>query len=266
MEAGYRILGRSAYILLLWQKGALLGVMGRLADATRDLDRALELASERGELDTAGFAHSIYSQTSHYAGDATAALRHARQALETAEKMGSAAGTVVALAALGAAHLLTDEWNEAAAALEQALATARERRAGLILEPAILAYLAEAHAGRRRARPALAAAKEALAVAQRQGNRRFEVQSHLTMARVLVRARGAKAKREIDAALARALALVEETGARLYEPFIREEMAELARLTGHEEARRREVREAHRIFTKMGAAGHAARLAAELQE
>jgi len=266
VEAGYRLLGRSAYISLLWQKGGVLGAMGRLAEATRDLDRALELAGERGELDSAGFAHNIYSQTSNYAGDAAAALRHARQALETADKMGSAAATVLALAALGAAHLLKEEWSEAAAALEQALATARERRAGLLLEPSILAYLAEAYAGQRRPRRALAAAKETLAVAQRQGSRRFEVPAHLALARVLLRGRGAKAKGEIEAALARALALVEETGTRLYEPFIRVELAELARLTGDEEAARRELREAHRLFTEMGAAGHAARLAPKLQE
>jgi len=58
--------------------------------------------------------------------------------------------------------------------------------------------------------------------------------------------------------------LVEETGARSLEPFIRIELAELARLTGDEETRHRELREAHRLFTEMGAPLQAAKLAPEL--
>jgi hypothetical protein len=47
---------------------------------------------------------------------------------------------------------------------------------------------------------------------------------------------------------------------------VRVELAELARLTGDEEGRQRELREAHRLFTEMGAAAHAARLAPKLEE
>jgi len=264
VEAGYRILGRSGYVILLWIKAAVLSDMGRLAEATHDLDRALELAGERGEVENGGWAHSVYSLAG-YNLDAQSALRHARQALEIADRLGNTALSVLALLGLGGAYLLQEEWSEAATTLQQGLAIARERRTGLLWEPGILAYLAEAYAGQGKAAQALAAAKEALAVAQRQGNRRFEVPAHLALARVLLRSEGAKAKGGIEAALARALAMVEESGARVHEPFIRVELAELARLTGDAEAHRRELREAHRLFAEMGAAGHAARLAPELQ-
>ncbi len=63
------------------------------------------------------------------------------------------------------------------------------------------------------------------------------------------------------AALDEALALARSTGAASYEPLIR---VELARLAGDEDRRQRELREAHRLFTEMGATVHAERLAKEL--
>ena len=56
-----------------------------------------------------------------------------------------------------------------------------------------------------------------------------------------------------------ALSLAHETGALVYEPFIREE---LGRLQGND----LELREASRLFCAMGAVGHARRLEAYLAQ
>ena len=58
--------------------------------------------------------------------------------------------------------------------------------------------------------------------------------------------------------------MIDETGARGYQPFVHEERAELARAQGDETTRERELREAHRLYTEMAATGHAQRLAREL--
>jgi hypothetical protein len=42
------------------------------------------------------------------------------------------------------------------------------------------------------------------------------------------------------------------------------EFAELARQSGDEEGRERELHQAHRLFTEIGASSHAERLSAEL--
>ena len=81
---------------------------------------------------------------------------------------------------------------------------------------------------------------------------------------VLRRTQGAEAREAIEAALTEAEALVESTGLRSWQPFLHVERAELARLVGDETAHERELREAHRLFTEMGATGHAERLAREL--
>jgi tetratricopeptide (TPR) repeat protein len=62
-------------------------------------------------------------------------------------------------------------------------------------------------------------------------------------------------------ALERALALVEETGARCYAPFVRVERARLARLSGDEAGYEHEMRLAQRLFTEMGATARAAEAA-----
>jgi hypothetical protein len=67
---------------------------------------------------------------------------------------------------------------------------------------------------------------------------------------------GRQATREIEATLAEADAWLEMSGAKSYEPFLHVERAELARLSGDDTARRRELREAHRLF----AAGSISRL------
>ncbi len=68
----------------------------------------------------------------------------------------------------------------------------------------------------------------------------------------------------VEEALHRASALIEETGARGYEPFVHVERAALARLTGDVATCQRALREAHRLFTEMGATARADQVEREL--
>jgi hypothetical protein len=69
----------------------------------------------------------------------------------------------------------------------------------------------------------------------------------------------------IEASLSRAEDLVRETGARLLLPSLYEERAGLARALQRPSDAERHLREAHRLYTEMGATGHAERLARELE-
>jgi hypothetical protein len=51
------------------------------------------------------------------------------------------------------------------------------------------------------------------------------------------------------------------SGAKSYEPFLHIERAELARLTGDDATRKRELREAHRLLTEIGASIRSERVA-----
>ena len=101
-------------------------------------------------------------------------------------------------------------------------------------------------------------------VARTQGHVPGEILASLALARVLLGSAGAAGRAEIEAALARALQLARETGAKAYEPLVHVELADLARQSGEEAERWRELREAHRLFAAIGATGHAGRLEVEL--
>jgi hypothetical protein len=89
-----------------------------------------------------------------------------------------------------------------------------------------------------------------------------EVHAQVARARVLLALDGAAARDEVETSLDRALALVQSTGARSYEPQIHVERARLARLLGDSAGRLAWLREAQRLFSELGATGHAERVAA----
>jgi len=191
-------------------------------------------------------------------------LDHARNATELAEKAGHAFARLIASWACGMAHGLAGEWQAAIAALEGGLTLARERRAMLIVEPLMLACLAESYLGAGDTRLARLRAEEALALAQQRQTRTDEIGAQLAVARVRRCAEGLIARPAIELALERALALIRETGARGFEPHVYLERAALARLAGDEAAYQRELREAHRLFLEIGAPIRAAEVAREL--
>jgi adenylate cyclase len=262
---GADIFGFSPHIVALFMRGLIVSNMGRHSEVEANLDRAVQLARQHGVAEILGWSHGGYVWLAQNTGRTEAALTHARHAVEIAEKIGSPFSRVTAYEVLGNAHILTEEWSQGAAALEQALDIARETRTGLNDEGRLLAGLAQARLGLGDNSRARTTADEAVAVARRRGTKYFECRAHLARAQVLLRTEGAAANADIQAALREAQTLVEETGGRSQEPFIHEERANLARLTGDDAAYQRELREAHRLFAEMGATGHAERLAKELR-
>jgi len=75
---------------------------------------------------------------------------------------------------------------------------------------------------------------------------------------------GAICAAEVRRTLAEASALIDEIGARSRAPVVHEVAAELALLLGDDATRERELHEAHRLYTEMGATGHAERVAKEV--
>jgi hypothetical protein len=111
---------------------------------------------------------------------------------------------------------------------------------------------------------AQAAAEQGIQIAQERRQLHFEALNHLARARVLRCARGADARDEIEQTLDSALELVEETNGRAIEPKLLEERARLAGLRGDAAACDLGLRDAQRLYTEMGATGHAERLREEL--
>jgi hypothetical protein len=101
-------------------------------------------------------------------------------------------------------------------------------------------------------------AKEAVDIARKRGTPLFECRSRLVLARALLA--GEPDTAQASEVLDEAMAIVERTGARGYEPFLRAERARIAELTGDEIGNAREIAAAEKMFRSMGADAHAARL------
>ncbi len=105
-----------------------------------------------------------------------------------------------------------------------------------------------------------------MAAAQRRKSITWEILAQLSLAHVLLADGNLDDRAAIESALDRAAECVGITGARSYLPQIGVERAKLARLEGDEAGHERHLREAHRLFTEIGATGYAERVARELGE
>jgi adenylate cyclase len=249
--------------LLMW-RAMLLAWMGRTAEARDQLDRAVARMREVGDLPSTCALLTYYPMIAEFSGETSGILERAGEAVEIAERVGSPLATVMAYSALGEAHNLRGEWESAARAIEHALGFVREHGVARVFEPFALTRLARALTGQGDTERALATARQAVDLAREHGSPQVEAVSRLGLVRVLLRRDGGGSRAAIEAELARAATLVEEMGARGYEPLLCVEHAELARLCGDAAGRERELREAHRLFSEMGGTGHAERLAREL--
>jgi class 3 adenylate cyclase/tetratricopeptide (TPR) repeat protein len=256
------LLDFSPYLNLTVMRNLLLAEGGRLAEAEESLQRASRLAREHEDLMAQTSASGSFVRVASLSGDFSGALAHGRAGVEFAERLGSAAILVNAYRYLGVAFILEEDWAEAEKALEHSLALMRE--ANPHLKSLALADLARVHAARGEGSLARATAEEGVAAAQRSKMTRLEIEAQLSLAHVLLASGNLDDRAVIASALDRAAECVEITGARGYLPQIIVERAKLARLEGDEAGRERHLREAHRLFTEIGATGHAEREAREL--
>jgi class 3 adenylate cyclase/tetratricopeptide (TPR) repeat protein len=252
------------YAWCLEFKGLNIGQLGELEQARRPIEQGAQLAREQGDIEGLCFSHMFSALFADLAGEPEAALAHAQQALEIAERIGGSQSRAHAWWVLGLAERTRGEWQRAIEALERSLAIARESRTAVEGVAQRLALLGESYLGLGDTERARTLVQEGLEVASAQGNFPGETAASLALARVLLGSAGSAARAQIESALARALELARETGAKAYEPMIHVELAELARQSGDQEWHQRELREAHRLFGEIGASGHAERLAAEL--
>jgi class 3 adenylate cyclase/tetratricopeptide (TPR) repeat protein len=247
----FRRLSMASAILAAW--------LGRPAEAMRRLEHVLALAPEKEELYFHTETQYWAALCSGFLGDAEAAMRHARQTLVAAEKDGTNQSLSVAHHALGEAHALFGDWDDASRCFQRRLDLDSSRYD----QPAILADLAEAlaHQGDRvRAREALD--RSLALIRDRAGQPRCGV--FLTCARAVLQMEGADGHAEIASLLSELARCIDATEARVYQPTVHAVRGVLARLLGDRTGCERELREAGRLFAEMGAREHAERVAREL--
>ncbi len=258
-ELGADVFGWSPLAANLGAGGFALALMGRVEEADQRVSAALRVAPDRSPLEILTWLHSWRTEVELSRGNADQALHAGRRCLELAEGSGSPHCSVFAHCWLAAAHVAHQSWREAADLMEKAGVLSRETQAGLDALVLSSWVLPAAYLGLGEIERARALADEAIEVCRAQRTPVYLCRALLARAAVFRSDLGgdvARAQADLDAAER----LVEETGARRFLPAILEERARLAT----DAARERHLREAHRLYTEMGAVGHAARVGREL--
>jgi class 3 adenylate cyclase/tetratricopeptide (TPR) repeat protein len=245
-------------------KGLALAFLGRLAEAQQLIERGMGIAREHGDIETLGWGYQISCFLAYLVGEPESARANARQGVEIFERIGNSNARAGAWHALGVVANMQGQWKEAIEAVERSRAIAEHGRTAVEAEPARLALLAESHLGLGELEQARELGERAVERAHAGGSRSAEPWVNIALARVLLGSAGPSARQEIEAALRRALEITRETEARAWEPMVHVELAELARQNGDQEGQERELREAHRLFSEIGASRHAERLAGQL--
>ena len=236
-----------------------LAELGDLERALGDFSEQVEEARERGDL--FGLVPCLLgrAETRLSLGDVARARADVVEAREAAQKGHYDAEARWAAFVLARVYIQQGACAEAISTIEIS-----ETPSGMNEAP-VQALLAEAHARIGEHDEALQLAGTARDAVQSTDGIYKLPQVELAFARVLLETRNAGRESEISAALTRAQEAAEAMEALPWQAQIAEEWSRLARIRGSEAARERSLREAHRLYSAMGATGHAERLVRELE-
>jgi tetratricopeptide (TPR) repeat protein len=212
VQSDRQTLGFDIEIWLTVMRGQTLVMLGRGEEARPFLDGILELDASKVDPLHYMIPSLAYVDLAWSEGNATLAEQHADRAFSIAAKSGNPYLRVYAQACRGVSHIVSARLTSSIQDLTDALLFARSRKAGLENEPRILADLANAYRLDGDMVNAVRATDEAIKVATERSARIPECIARLVHADLLMRSsedhQGAAAVE-----LARARALIEETGA-----------------------------------------------------
>ena len=257
--------GTSSYIESLAKRGGIRAERGLHREALEDVDRALRLSDGQPPDENLLVSLMMAVRSSELSGAVLESLPRSRRLSQLALKSGSPLWTLSASICAGIAHASNRQWDEAIGLLEHAVERIDERGHARHDLGRTLTALAQAYLGAGRPDEATQAAERGVRTCRTGGMKSWECKARVVLAGARLSREGAAARRKVRAGLKRAEQLADETGAQGYRPFIAEVRALLARTREDGDAAESELREAHRLFTEMGALGHAVRLTGELE-
>jgi adenylate cyclase len=197
-----------------------LVMLGRFSDADERLARLFQAEQADAEPLHQGIPHWYAVELAWFRNDTLTATRHANQVARFATQAGNPYWFVVARFCQGLASSTTGDFTEADGFFRQALDASRRGKAGLELEARMLSFQADNLMRAADPRLAREVAAEAIGVARRKADRLAECHASLVAAWACLTRSGSQDAGEARGLLNRANALLDETGAKAYEPMM----------------------------------------------
>jgi class 3 adenylate cyclase/tetratricopeptide (TPR) repeat protein len=260
---GVEFAGNSPFLAILCVHSWTLCRLGRLNDAVAVCQGAQTLARANGDNENLLFLQMPRIELDFTFANTAAVRDHARCAMEAGEKTATPEARLAGVIGLGIAHLLNEQLDEAVAVLEEAISTIVS---GVVLgyEGIARTWLAEALLERGDLDRAEYEAQAAVAATHAQHARCDEIRANLALAHTQLRRADPQALAHAEQVLARSQDLIDETGARVWQPDVHKCRAHLARLRADVPAAQHEFETARRLYAEMGATAQVERLAKEM--
>ena len=220
-------LGFDIEVWLTVLRGRTLVMLDRKDEARPFLDRILQLESSQVDPVHHVMPSMAYVDIAWAEGNIGLAQGHADRAFSLAVKSGNPYLRVYAQACRGLAHIIAGKLTSAIEDLSDALSFARSRKAGLENEPRILADLANAYRLNGDIERAFTTVTQAIEIAAERHARVPECLARLVHADLLMRSGTSEQEAAGKRELGRAHELMGETGAVIFETFLKASNDEL---------------------------------------
>jgi len=220
-------LGFDIEVWLTVLRGRTLVMLDRKDEARPFLDRILQVESSQVDPVHHVMPSMAYVDIAWAEGNIGLAQGHADRAFSLAVKSGNPYLRVYAQACRGLAHIIAGKLTSAIEDLSDALRFARSRKAGLENEPRILADLANAYRLNGDIARAFTTVTQAIEIAAERHARVPECLARLVHADLLMRSGTSEQEAAGKRELGRAHELMGETGAAIFETFLKASNDEL---------------------------------------
>ncbi len=235
------------------------GALGRLREARDEHERCRAVAEEDGAPEAVAYVYLFAAETRFWIDEPDEAIAYAKQLGEIARQLGEPLN-LVALTQLAFANAHLAAGHPADAVQSAQIAVDLHSRVEQYFVGGSAAMLAEALLAAGDLMAAETAAATAISLCKRSLRGHFEVVAQGVMARTRLRRDGASACADADAALTEAAAVIERTGAKIFDPALCEWRAELATVRGDRVARGYWVGQAVLGYEDLGAPRQVVRL------
>ncbi|HEX6714333.1 MAG TPA: adenylate/guanylate cyclase domain-containing protein [Thermoleophilaceae bacterium] len=235
--------------------------LGRLQEAKDAIQAGLELACEYGDVESELWAHMGFVFHAWFTGESADALAHARTAVESAERLGGNFSVAVTYGALGLAYLMRGEYETAESSAARTWEIIQTSDTGGQVTAWALMIQAHALLGLGDAEQALEVATRGVDEGRRAQTGYYELEAQVALTRALI---AVGRLDEAEAAVGRIRELRRETGAAFFDARAEEQLAEIAQRRHDTAAYESHLREAQRLFSRMGATAYAEQASMQL--